>query len=124
MISILGFHSRIPSPFPEQLFQKRPLVKPKNEEGKSKSRELIAGALLNPPSQAWKWPFKGRVDFAFPVCWLPSTEIPKFGTQRGEVYSIIIPKNQVFPPDDYIPKHSSLASPQEGFGKKGLRWLS
>lgn len=93
-----------------------------NEKGKSESTELKAGALLNQLSQAREQQFKRR-DFAFRICWLPPTEKPKFGTQKGKLDSIIIPKDQVFSPDVSIPKQFFVCS-EEAFTKKGLGWLA
>lgn len=90
-----------------------------NEKGKSKSTELIAGALLNQLSQAREQRYKRR-DFAFRICWLPPTEKPKFGTQKGKLDTIIIPKDQVFSPDVCIPKQFFACS-RSSFHEKGPR---
>lgn len=121
MIFILGSH-RIPSLFPEQLFQKRPRVnfKTKNEESKRKNTELIVGDLLNQLSQAREVQFKRR-DFAFRIWGFLQLTCQSLEPRKGN--SVIIPRDKVFSPDVPIPKHSSLA-PEEVFKKKGLGWLS
>lgn len=120
LIFILGSH-RIPSLFPEQLFQKRPLVnfKTKNEEGKRKGTELITGDLLNQLSQAREVQFKRR-DFAFRIWGFLQLTCQSLEPRKGN--SVIIPRDEVFSPDVPIPKHSSLAP--EVFKKKGLGWQS